>query len=183
MDKISCFESGSGTYSKDCISHCWNLHDRLLIAGTRSLSIGRTLTTLDVGFLLDTPSSGILPLLLKQEVSRLNVVLATRKPLSEGFPETREDQGVEWDSNWIAELTKRLFFDSSFLLSDADHTRLSGMKLETSHQRLQLENILAFSACQLHRLVLMRTMCAHVGFAGSDNPPRFLAKDALAFTE
>ena len=92
MDKISCCESGSGTYSKDCISHCWNLHDRLLIAGTRSPSVGQTLTTLDVGFLLDTPSNGILPLLLKQEVSRLNVLLAIRKPLSEGFPETREDQ-------------------------------------------------------------------------------------------
>ena len=183
MDKISSFESGSGAYSKDCISHCWNLHNRLLAAGTHSPNIKRPLTTLDVGFLLDTPSIGILPLLLKQEVSRLNVALATRKPLSEGFPKTREDQSVEWDSNWIAELTKQLFFDSSFLLSDADYSRLSSMKLKTSHQRLQLENILAFNACQLHRLVLMRTMCAHVGFAGSNNPPRFLAKDAMAFTE
>ena len=60
----------------------------------------------------------------------MNVLLAIRKPLSEGFRETREDKVIEWDSNWIAELTKRLFFDSSFLLSDADHTRLNGMKIE-----------------------------------------------------
>ena len=110
MDKISRFESGSGAYSKDCISHYWNLHDRLLVAGTHSPNIKRPLTTLDVGFLLDTPSIGIIPLLLKQEVSRLNVALATRKPLTEGFPKTRKDQSVEWDSNWIAELTKQLFF-------------------------------------------------------------------------